>query len=62
MRRLALLACFAAALALAQEPAERKHKPPPKRPVATPKAAHQRATPQEIRKFNELEKKQKEAK
>jgi hypothetical protein len=55
LRALALLA--AAALVL---PAAAQEKAPPskKKPVARQQLAHRKATPDQIRRFNELEKKQ----
>ena len=38
--------------------AQEKKKPAAKKPVAKARAAHSKATPEQIRKFNELEKKQ----
>jgi hypothetical protein len=50
------------ALALAQ-PAMAQDKPPAKKkPAAVKQAAHKKATPEQIRKFNELEKKKPTAK
>ena len=55
MKLLALmLATALASPAVAQE----KKKAPPKKPAAAQSAAHQKASPEQIRKFNELAKKQ----
>ena len=48
-----LLACFLAVGVAAQEPAKKK-----KKPAAA--AVHKKPTPEQIRKFNELEKKKKQ--
>jgi len=48
-----VLAAMVAVAAVAQE----KKKAPPKKPVAAKPVAHQKASPEQIRKFNELEKK-----
>jgi len=52
----ALVLVLSAALA-APAVAQEKKKAPPKKPVAAKPVAHQKASPEQIRKFNELEKK-----
>jgi hypothetical protein len=47
------------ALALVQ-PAMAQDKPAPKKKPAAKQAAHKKATPEQIRKFNELEKKKRQ--
>ena len=49
-----LLAVLIGTSAVAQE----KKKPAAKKPPAKVQAAHKKATPEQVRKFNELEKKQ----
>ena len=55
------LVCLALALLLSTAPLaqEAKKKPQKKQAAKTQQAAHKKPTPEQIRKFNELEKKQK---
>ena len=58
MRLAALLLLFAVGSALAQDAAKKKSKPAAKKTSQTAVKAHQKPTPEQIRKFNELQKKQ----
>ena len=52
-----LLALVLAAALAGPVVAQEKKKAPPKKPVAAKPVAHQKASPEQIRKFNELDKK-----
>jgi hypothetical protein len=54
-----LLAALCAFGAAAQEAPKRKKPPVKKQPAAEKPTAHTKPTPEQIRKFNELQKKQK---
>ena len=60
MRFLAFIAALLLALPLAAQETPVKKKPAAKKPAAAKKTSHRKPTPEQIRKFNELEKKQKQ--
>jgi len=60
MRFLVFIAALLLALPLAAQETPVKKKPAAKKSAATKKTSHRKPTPEQIRKFNELEKKQKQ--
>jgi hypothetical protein len=60
MRFWVFVAALLIALPLAAQETPVKKKPAAKKPAAAKKTPHRKPTPEQIRKFNELEKKQKQ--
>jgi hypothetical protein len=60
MRFWVFIAALVLALPLAAQETLLKKKPAAKKPAAAKKTSHRKPTPEQIRKFNELEKKQKQ--
>ena len=60
MRLLVFIAALLLTLPLAAQETPVKKKPAAKKPAAAKKTAHRKPTPEQIRKYNELEKKQKQ--
>ena len=60
MRLLVFLLATLLALPVAAQEMPVKKKPAAKKSAATKKTSHRKPTPEQIRKFNELEKKQKQ--
>jgi hypothetical protein len=60
MRFWVFIAALVLALPLSAQETPVKKKPAAKKPAAAKKTSHRKPTPEQIRKFNELEKKQKQ--